>query len=146
MMRKDRENPKHKEVHAKVRSNIKFRRELLGFKQDEIANALAISQENYSEYERGYRIMPAALLLNIAHVLACPVNDLYDGCVITDKKLKAKEALNRELTYKAKQIANMYDSLPESMQVHYFELLKNMSKNMGGNSDEEKQGVLFAEI
>jgi len=144
-MRKDRENPKYKEVHAKVQSNIKFRREVLGFKQDEIGKVLGTSQENYSEYERGYRVIPPALLLNIAHALACTVNDLYEGCIVTSKKLKAKEIIKEDFTYKAKEIAHMYDSLPESMQVHYFELLKNMSQKMGESDNEEKEAVLFAQ-
>lgn len=144
-MRKDRENNRYKEVNAKVLSNIKFRRKVLGFKQSEIAKVLDISQENYSEHERGYRVIPPALLYNIAHALAFTTNDLFDGCSVNIKKLKAKETIKDDFTYKAKEIANMYDSLPEGMQVHYFELLKNMTENTRGTKHEQEEAVLFTE-
>ena len=67
-------------------TGIEARRKALNMTQRELANALAVSQANISQWESGVASPRADKLPEIAKVLQCQIEDLYGvgaGCTLT---------------------------------------------------------------
>jgi transcriptional regulator with XRE-family HTH domain len=57
---------------------IRDKREERGLKQKFVAQACGVSQQMLSEYENGKTFPRANILFNIAKVIGCKVDDLYE--------------------------------------------------------------------
>lgn len=57
---------------------IREKREEKGLKQKFVAQACRVSQQMLSEYENGKTFPRANILFNIAKVIGCKVDDLYE--------------------------------------------------------------------
>lgn len=62
----------------KIVPKIRGKREEKGLKQKFVAKECGVSQQMLSEYENGKTFPRANILFNIAKVIGCKVDDLYE--------------------------------------------------------------------
>lgn len=68
----------------KLSPKLREKREEMGLKQKYVAKECSISQQMLSEYENGKTFPRAHILFDIAKILNCKVDDLYERVDETD--------------------------------------------------------------
>ena len=66
-------------VDVHVGARVKLRRQLLGFSQTELGNALDLTFQQVQKYEKGTNRISASKLHKMAEVLDVPISFFFDG-------------------------------------------------------------------
>jgi len=66
-------------VDIHVGARVKLRRQLLGFSQTELGNALDLTFQQVQKYEKGTNRISASKLHKMAEVLDVPISFFFDG-------------------------------------------------------------------
>jgi transcriptional regulator with XRE-family HTH domain len=70
----DRPNP----IDVHVGSRVRLRRNMLGFSQEKLGEAIGLTFQQVQKYERGANRIGASRLLELSRVLDVPVSFFYD--------------------------------------------------------------------
>lgn len=78
-------------VDINICENIKIYRLMSGLTQSKLAEQLGITPQQLNKYEKGIDRVSVAMLVNMAHVFSCNVNDLLKnlGVQNEDKRMSA---------------------------------------------------------
>lgn len=71
--------PPEEQVDINVGARVRTRREALGLSQDQVANALNVSSEQFASLERGEVRFNPSSLVRIATFLRVPISYLFGG-------------------------------------------------------------------
>ena len=66
-------------IDVRVGARVKLRRQLLGFSQTELGNALDLTFQQVQKYEKGTNRISASKLHKMAEVLDVPISFFFDG-------------------------------------------------------------------
>ncbi len=66
-----------KSVDVHVGARIRFRRNLLGLTQEQLAETLDLTYQQVQKYEKGVNRISASRLLEIARILQCPISFFF---------------------------------------------------------------------
>ncbi|MDD3443810.1 MAG: helix-turn-helix transcriptional regulator [Zavarzinia sp.] len=66
-------------IDVHVGARVKLRRQLLGFSQTELGNALDLTFQQVQKYEKGTNRISASKLHKMAEVLDVPISFFFDG-------------------------------------------------------------------
>jgi len=79
-------------VDVHVGGRVKLRRTLLGFSQEELADAVGVTFQQVQKYERGTNRMGASRLFDMATVLDVPVSYFYQDMPQEIRARKSNDA------------------------------------------------------
>jgi transcriptional regulator with XRE-family HTH domain len=99
------------DLMSTIGENIKKLRRLRGLKQEDLANALGVSQSTITGYETNYRKPEAHNIPKIAKALGVSINELYSDIKIKEIKAKPVHGNSRET-----KIQQLFSKLPPQDQ------------------------------
>lgn len=110
-----------------VSSNLKLRRILLGYNQQELGRVVSVSVQQIQKYENGINRIPSGKLYNFAKFLNTPIDYFFTmnhnlGCAIETSKNASKLSTHRVCLSLLKACSN----INESNQKKLLKLIKIM--------------------
>lgn len=114
-------------IDLHVADRIRKRRLQVGLSQEEMAEPMKISFQQYQKYERGTNRISAGKLYVIARTLEAPVDYFFEGAEKVDKETP-RPAVSREK--RTVHAMRLYNSLSKKNQL----ALRSIMKQMGASS------------
>ncbi|PWR22460.1 helix-turn-helix domain-containing protein [Zavarzinia aquatilis] len=116
-------------VDVHVGARVKLRRQLLGFSQTELGNALDLTFQQVQKYEKGTNRISASKLHKMAEVLDVPISFFFDGVEGTKTE---SESGDLDLMSRAETISLVrayYLIEDEAVRRKVIELLRTLGKD-----------------
>jgi transcriptional regulator with XRE-family HTH domain len=118
-------------LDAYVAQRLRLRRELTGFTQDKLGQAIGVSFQMIQKYENGISRVGASRLLKISKVLNIPVAWFFEGFNPPEGQVamaQPKAELDESLLQKREtlELLKAYYALPEAMRKHILTMVQGM--------------------
>lgn len=121
-------------IDAHVAQRLRLRRELTGYTQDKLGQAVGVSFQMIQKYENGNSRVGASRLLKIAKVLGVPVAWFFEDFSLSAEASPAlglaqpKAQLDENLLQKREtlELLKAYYALPETMRKHILTMVQGM--------------------
>jgi transcriptional regulator with XRE-family HTH domain len=117
-------------IDAHVAQRLRLRRELAGYTQDKLGQAVGVSFQMIQKYENGMSRVGASRLLKIAKVLGVPVAWFFeDFNAMGETMLAQPKAQIDESVFQKREtheLLKAYYALPEAMRKHILTMVQGM--------------------
>ena len=120
-------------IDVRVGARVKLRRQLLGFSQTELGNALDLTFQQVQKYEKGTNRISASKLHKMAEVLDVPISFFFDGVEGTkaDTDSGDLDLMSRSETISL--VRAYYSIEDEAVRRKVIELLRTLGREAADN-------------
>ncbi|MCF4167613.1 helix-turn-helix domain-containing protein [Zavarzinia compransoris] len=115
-------------VDVHVGARVKLRRQLLGFSQTELGNALDLTFQQVQKYEKGTNRISASKLHKMAEVLDVPISFFFDGVDGTRPETDSSELDLMSRAETINLVRAYYSIEDEAVRRKVIELLRTLGK------------------
>ncbi len=119
-------------IDTHVAQRLRLRRELAGYTQDRLGQAIGVSFQMIQKYEHGASRVGASRLMKIAKVLEVPVAWFFEGFTPLTPELslaQPKATLDDSVLHKKEtlDLLKAYYALPDPLRKHVLAMVREMN-------------------
>jgi len=113
-------------VDVHVGARLRFRRDLVGMTQKQLADRVGVKFQQIQKYEAGGNRVSASRMWDIAAALGVPVSYFFEG--MDDQPLAAADSVYTMADDAETELMRVYRGIPETHRQKFLDLARLLSK------------------